>query len=73
MADEVIVHLADLAETAVRLTLEFEARFPDGVPQHIRHVLTENGTSLEFEDIRFESEQPPYPGRGLSMKLLRLG
>ena len=73
MAYEVIVHLTDLAETTDRLTLEFEACFPDGVPQRVRHVLTENGTSLEFEDIRFESEQPPYPGRGFSMKLLRLG
>ena len=56
IADEVIAHLAGLVGAEVELTLEIEAKIPDGAPEHVVRVVTENSSSLGFEDSAFESE-----------------
>ena len=40
----------------VRLTLEIEADIPDGAPEQVVRVVTENSKSLKFDDTGFESE-----------------
>ena len=56
IADEVIAHLAGLVGADVKLTLEIEADIPEGAPEHVVRVVTENSSSLGFEDSGFESE-----------------
>ena len=56
IADEVIVHLAGLVDADVTLTLEIEARIPDGAPEDVVRIVTENSRTLKFEDAGFESE-----------------
>ena len=56
IADEVIAHLAGLVGAEVRLTLEIEADIPDGAPEDVVRIVTENSKSLKFEDTGFESE-----------------
>ena len=56
VADEVIAHLAGLTGADVRLTLEIEADIPDGAPEQVVRVVTENSKTLKFEDTGFESE-----------------
>ena len=56
IAEEVIAHLAGLKGADVRLTLEIEADIPDGAPEDVVRIVTENSKSLKFEDTGFESE-----------------
>ncbi|MXW26582.1 MAG: hypothetical protein F4Z77_09880 [Dehalococcoidia bacterium] len=56
IADEVIAHLAGLTGADVRLTLEIEADIPNGAPEQVVRVVTENSKTLKFEDTGFESE-----------------
>ena len=54
IADEVISHLAGLLGAEVRVTLEIEARIPDGAPEHVVRTVTENGRTLKFDNQEFE-------------------
>jgi Protein of unknown function (DUF499) len=56
IADEVIVHLAGLVGSTVKVTLEVEAQIPDGVPDNVVRTVTENGRTLRFESQEFEAE-----------------
>ena len=56
VADEVIAHLEGLVGSEVRLTLEIEADIPDGAPEHVKRIVTENSRSLNFDDSGFENE-----------------
>ena len=56
ISDEVIAHLAGLLGADVRLTLEIEADIPDGVPEQVVRVVTENTRTLKFDDSGFEHE-----------------
>ena len=56
IADEVVAHLAGLTGADVRLTLEIEADIPNGAPEQVVRVVTENSKTLKFEDTGFESE-----------------
>ena len=56
IADEVIAHLNGLTGADVRLTLEIEADIPDGAPEQVVRVVTENSKTLKFEDTGFETE-----------------
>ena len=56
VADEVIAHLAGLLGADVRLTLEIEANIPDGAPEQVVRVVTENSRTLNFDDSGFETE-----------------
>ena len=54
IAEEVIQHLSTLNRADVKLTLEIEADAPDGVPDDIQRILTENCQTLKFNTHGFE-------------------
>ncbi|MFO1077938.1 MAG: Swt1 family HEPN domain-containing protein [Planctomycetota bacterium] len=56
IADEVISHLAGLVGSKVRVTLEIEAEFVDGVSDQVVRTVTENGRTLKFTSQGFESD-----------------
>ncbi len=56
IADEVISHLAGLVGSEVRITLEIEAKAPDGVPDQVVRIVTENARTLKFKSQSFEAE-----------------
>ncbi len=56
VADEVIAHLAGLLGADVKLTLEIEANIPDGAPEQVVRIVTENSRTLNFADSGFETE-----------------
>ena len=56
IATEVIAHLTGLVGAEVKLTLEIEARMPDGAPEHVVRTVTENSRTLNFDDSGFETE-----------------
>jgi hypothetical protein len=56
IAEEVIAHLTALVGARVRVTLEIEADIPDGVPDHVVRVVTENSRTLKFTQAGFEEE-----------------
>lgn len=56
IADEVVVHLAGLVGSTVKVTLEIEAEIPEGAPDNVVRTVTENGSTLEFTTQAFETE-----------------
>jgi predicted AAA+ superfamily ATPase len=56
IAEEVIAHLAGQLGAAVTVTLEIEARLPDGASDQIVRTVTENSRTLKFTTHGFESE-----------------
>ena len=56
IAEEVISHLSGLTGSTVRLTLEIEADIPDGAPDGVVRIVTENSRTLKFSDSGFEKE-----------------
>ena len=56
IADEVIAHLAGLVGSEVKITLEIEARMPQGAPDNVVRTVTENSRSLKFTSQGFEQE-----------------
>ena len=56
IADEVITHLVGLIGSSVRVTLEIEAEFPNGAPDNVVRVVTENSRTLKFTNQGFEKE-----------------
>jgi hypothetical protein len=56
IASEVIAHLTGLVGAQVRVTLEIDADIPNGVPENVVRIVTENGRTLKFEPHGFENE-----------------
>ncbi len=56
IAEEVITHLAGQVGARVTVTLEIEARLPDGANDHLVRIVTENSRTLKFEAQGFEEE-----------------
>jgi predicted AAA+ superfamily ATPase len=56
IASEVIAHLAGLVGAQVRVTLEIDADIPNGVPENVVRIVTENGRTLKFDPHGFENE-----------------
>ena len=56
IADSVIAHLSGVMGADVRLTLEIEVDIPDGTPEQVVRIVTENSRTLNFDDSGFESE-----------------
>ena len=56
VAEEVIAHLAGLVGATVRVTLEIEADIPNGAPDNVVRIVTENGRELKFVSQGFERE-----------------
>jgi len=49
IATEVIAHLTGLVGAEVQVSIEIHAQVPDGVPENVVRIVTENGRSLKFE------------------------
>ena len=49
IAEEIIAHLVGLAGADVTVTIDIEARLPDGASEHVVRTITENGRTLRFE------------------------
>jgi len=56
VSDEVIAHLAGLVGSSVQVTLEIEADVPNGVPEKVVRIVTENARTLKFTNQGFEAE-----------------
>ena len=56
IAEEVIAHLAGLSSARVTVTLEIEAEAPDGVPDEVVRIVSENSRALKFKSYGFEAE-----------------
>ncbi|MEW6573744.1 MAG: Swt1 family HEPN domain-containing protein [Bacillota bacterium] len=56
IAEEVVQHLTTLAGAKVEVTLEIDARVPDGVSEEIQRIVTENCRTLKFKSHGFEDE-----------------
>jgi predicted AAA+ superfamily ATPase len=56
IAEEVIAHLAGQLGAEVTVTLEIEARLPNGASDQIVRAVTENSRTLKFSSHAFESE-----------------
>jgi len=56
VADEVISHLAGLVGSDVQVTLEISAEVPNGVPENVVRIVTENAKALKFDSHGFERE-----------------
>jgi predicted AAA+ superfamily ATPase len=54
IADEVIAHLASLVNVDVEVTLEIKAKIPDGAPENVVRIVTENSRTLRFNVHGFE-------------------
>jgi hypothetical protein len=55
IADEVLTHLVGLLGSSVRVTLEIDAEIPEGVPDNVVRIVTENSRTLRFTSHGFES------------------
>lgn len=56
IAEEVITHLTALLGANVRVTLEIEADIPDGTPDNVVRIVTENSRELKFTQAGFEDD-----------------
>lgn len=56
IADEVIAHLSGLMGSDVKVTLEIEAKIPDGTPDNVVRTVTENSQTLKFTEHGFEED-----------------
>ena len=56
VAEEIVKHLAGLVDAEVEVTLEIQVDFPDGVPEGVIRVVTENSRTLKFTTAGFEEE-----------------
>ena len=56
IGSEVIAHLSGLIGANVRVTLEIDVDVPNGVPENVVRIVTENGRTLKFDSQGFESE-----------------
>ena len=54
VVDEVLQHLTTLPGGKVTVTVEIQARMPEGVPDDVRRVIDENCRTLDFESHGFE-------------------
>ena len=54
IAEEVVSHLDALVGSDVKVTLEIEVSVPDGVPERVERIVTENSASLRIDTHSFE-------------------
>ncbi|MCK9524538.1 MAG: Swt1 family HEPN domain-containing protein [Limnochordia bacterium] len=56
IAEEVIAHLSGIVNADVSVTLEIQAIVPDGIPENVVRIVTENSRTLKFTSQGFEEE-----------------
>jgi hypothetical protein len=54
VAEEILQHLVGEMGADVRVTLEIEARLPNGAPENVVRTVTENARTLGFKSQGFE-------------------
>jgi hypothetical protein len=54
IAEEVLQHLTTLERANVRITLDVQAEAPEGIPDGVQRVVTENCQTLKFTSHGFE-------------------
>jgi hypothetical protein len=54
VAEEIVQHLSTQRNARVRLTLEIEVDLPEGAPDNIVRIVTENARTLKFKSQGFE-------------------
>ncbi|MCB0207153.1 MAG: AAA+ family ATPase, partial [Anaerolineae bacterium] len=54
IAEAIIQHLEGLPDAEVDITLEIQARLPDGAPENVVRTVTENARTLKFDGYGFE-------------------
>jgi hypothetical protein len=54
--EEVIAHLSGLVGAKVTVSLEIDAFVPDGVPDNVVRIVTENGRTLKFSNQGFDRD-----------------
>lgn len=55
VAQEVVAHLHALVGTETEVTIEIRATNPDGFPDPVVKIVSENASALRFKDHGFES------------------
>lgn len=56
IGEEIITHFASLIGANVRITIEIEAEVPNGIPDSVIRIVTENSRTLKFQNHSFEDE-----------------
>jgi predicted AAA+ superfamily ATPase len=56
IAQEVVQHLASRLDADVSITLEIQADIPEGVPDDVVRIISENARTLNFKQFDFEDE-----------------
>ena len=56
IAEEIVQHLALQPGANVEVTLEIQARMPEGAPENVVRIVTENARTLKFTSQGFEPE-----------------
>jgi len=56
IAEEIVQHLSTQKDASVRLTLEIEADLPEGAPDGVVRIVTENARTLKFRNHGFEED-----------------
>lgn len=56
IGEEILQHLSSLVGADVQITLEIQARLPDGAPDGVVRTVSENARTLRFENFGFEEE-----------------
>jgi predicted AAA+ superfamily ATPase len=56
VAEEIVQHLTTLKQARVTLTIEIDADLPEGAPDNVVRIVTENARTLKFKSQGFEEE-----------------
>ena len=54
IGQEVVQHLQAILGADVKITIDIEADIPDGVPDQVVRIVSENARTLKFESFGFE-------------------
>jgi hypothetical protein len=56
IAEEIVTHLVGLVGSSVCVTLEIDAKIPEGVADNVVRIVTENSRTLKFTSSGFETD-----------------
>jgi hypothetical protein len=56
IAEEIVQRLAGVVDTDVTVTVEIEARTPEGFPSDVVRTVSENGQTLKLDSFGFEEQ-----------------
>jgi hypothetical protein len=54
IAEAVVAHLNGLVGAKVRISVEIEAKVPDGIPETVQRTVSENCRTLKIGEFGFE-------------------